>query len=143
MNCRAKDARKFLTKHKRLDLAVDAYYTSPAASKAPASTSKLNALFDKYKGAVLVLLSLSTRARHSCGFAMSLVVVSHRCPGRFRVHTEPDGDDISVDGTIKLCEDLDVDPEDVVLLAVAYELKSPSMGQWSRKGWVDGWKALG
>ncbi len=74
---------------------------------------------------------------------MSLVVVSHCCPGRFRVHTEPDGDDISVDGTIKLCEDLDVDPEDVVLLAVAYELKSPSMGQWSRKGWVDGWKALG
>lgn len=73
--------------------------------------------------------------------------VTCRClaslPGRFRVHTEPDGDDISVDGTIKLCEDLDVDPEDVVLLAVAYELKSPSMGQWSRKGWVDGWKALG
>ena len=56
---------------------------------------------------------------------------------------DADGEDITIDGTIKLCEDLDVDPEDVVLLAVAYELKSPSMGQWSRKGWTDGWKALG
>jgi len=35
-----------------------------------------------------------------------------------------------------------VDPEDVVLLAIAYELKSPKIGQWERKGWVDGWKAL-
>lgn len=48
-----------------------------------------------------------------------------------------------MDGTIKLCQDLDVDPEDVVLLAVAFELKSPGMGQWTRKGWVDGWKAIG
>lgn len=56
---------------------------------------------------------------------------------------DSDGDDITVDGTIRLCEDLNVNPEDVVLLAVAYELKSPSMGQWSRKGWTDGWKALG
>ncbi|RPD63357.1 defective in Cullin neddylation protein 1 [Lentinus tigrinus ALCF2SS1-6] len=99
----AKDARKYLTKYKRLDLAVDAYYNNPPTPAPQASTSKLNALFDKYK----------------------------------------DGDDITIDGTIKLCEDLDVNPEDVVLLAVAYELKSPSMGQWSRKGWVDGWKALG
>lgn len=56
---------------------------------------------------------------------------------------DPDGDDISVDGTIRFCEDLSVDPEDVVLLAVAYELKSPRMGEWSRKGWVDGWKNVG
>lgn len=56
---------------------------------------------------------------------------------------EPEGEDITIDGTIKLCEDLDVNPEDVVLLAIAYELKSPSMGVWTKKGWVEGWKALG
>ncbi|TFY56094.1 hypothetical protein EVG20_g9063 [Dentipellis fragilis] len=55
----------------------------------------------------------------------------------------PDGDDITVDGTIKLCEDLGVDPEDVVLLAVAYELKSPRVGEWARKGWIEGWKNVG
>lgn len=51
-----------------------------------------------------------------------------------------DGDNITVDGTLKLCEDLGVDPEDVVLLAVAYELKSPRMAEWTRKGWIEGWK---
>ena len=54
---------------------------------------------------------------------------------------DPDGEDITVNGTIKLCEDLEKDPEDVVLLAVAYELKSPEIGCWTRKGWVDGWKS--
>lgn len=56
---------------------------------------------------------------------------------------DPEGEDITVDGTIRFCQDLAVDPEDVVLLAVAFELKSPRMGEWERKGWVDGWKALG
>jgi len=110
----ARDARKFLEAHKRLDIAIDAYYTNPNAfassgrrkgdSAAP-STSKLGQLFDKYK--------------------------------------DSDEDEITVDGTIKFCEDLEVDPEDVVLLAVAFELKSPRMGQWTRQGWVDGWKAIG
>ncbi|KAM5530331.1 hypothetical protein V8D89_016002 [Ganoderma adspersum] len=101
----SKDARRYLSKYRRLDQAVDAFYSDPQAGKPSASTSKLNSLFDRYK--------------------------------------DSDGDDITVDGTIKLCEDLAVNPEDVVLLAVAFELKSPSMGQWSRKGWTDGWKQLG
>lgn len=56
---------------------------------------------------------------------------------------DPDGDDITIDGTIRWCEDLAANPEDVVLLAVAYELKAPTMGTWKRKEWVDGWRALG
>ena len=56
---------------------------------------------------------------------------------------DADGEEITTDGTIKFCTDLDVDPEDVVLLAVAYELKSPRMAVWSKKGWTDGWKELG
>jgi DCN1-like protein 1/2 len=53
-----KDAKKFLDKYKRVDLAVDAYYTDPNQF-GPSSTSRksdserisrLNALFDKYKG---------------------------------------------------------------------------------------------
>ncbi|KAJ6554361.1 defective in Cullin neddylation protein 1 [Mycena capillaripes] len=108
-----KDAKKFLEKYKRVDVAIDAYYgdpaaiasTPPRAAPAAASSSKLNAVFDKYK--------------------------------------DPDGSDITVDGTIRLCQDLGVDPEDVVLLAVAYELKSPRVGEWNRAGWVEGWKSIG
>ncbi|KAK0457016.1 defective in Cullin neddylation protein 1 [Desarmillaria tabescens] len=90
----AKDAKRYLDKYKRLDAAVDAYYNDPVSRRSggsvtAASTSKLNALFDKYK--------------------------------------DPDGDEITIDGTIKFCEDLSVNPEDVVLLSVAYELKSKRM----------------
>ena len=56
---------------------------------------------------------------------------------------DPDDENITVDGTIRLCEDLGVNPEDVVLLAVAYELKSPAMGEWSKAGWTQGWKSIG
>ena len=88
------------------------------------STSKLNQLFDQYKG-----MFLSPTLALGCLTWMNF--------------SDPDGENIAVDGTIRLCEDLSVDPEDVVLLAVAYELKSPGMGEWTRKGWVDGWKAIG
>jgi DCN1-like protein 1/2 len=52
-------------------------------------------------------------------------------------------DDITVDGTLNLCSDLGVDPEDVVLLAVACELKSPNVGRWRKTSWIQGWKGLG
>ncbi|KAK0440057.1 Cullin binding-domain-containing protein [Armillaria borealis] len=50
---------------------------------------------------------------------------------------------ITIDGTIKFCEDLAVNPEDVVLLSIAYELKSKRMGEWGRQGWLEGWRSLG
>lgn len=43
---------------------------------------------------------------------------------------------------MKWCEDLGVDPEDVVLLPIAYELKSPSVGSFPRDPWINGWKSL-
>jgi DCN1-like protein 1/2 len=52
-------------------------------------------------------------------------------------------DDITVDGTLDLCSDLGVDPEDAVLLAVACELQSPSVGRWKKTSWVQGWRGLG
>jgi len=41
-----------------------------------------------------------------------------------------------------MCQDLEVEPEDAVLLALAYELKSPAVGVWPKKPWFDGLKAL-
>jgi hypothetical protein len=48
----AKDAKKYIEKYKRLEVAIDAFYNEPMQSRqtnAP-STSKLNQLFDTYKG---------------------------------------------------------------------------------------------
>ncbi|KAG7443190.1 DUF298-domain-containing protein [Guyanagaster necrorhizus] len=107
----AKDAKKYLDRYRRLDAALDAYFSDPISHRAsgvPTTatiTSKLNALFDKYK--------------------------------------DPDSDEITIDGTIKFCEDLVVKLDDVVLLSVAYELKSKRLGEWGRPGWLEGWKNLG
>ncbi|KAI6113597.1 Cullin binding-domain-containing protein [Pisolithus croceorrhizus] len=56
----------------------------------------------------------------------------------FDRYKDSESDEITEDGTVRLCRDLGVDLEDVVLLAVAYELKSPHIGRWSKKGWVSG-----
>ena len=130
-----KDAKKYLDKYKRPDIAIDAFYSDGGVGFASSSTFarkgdtasmvlKLNQLFDKYKGVYAMFL---------------LYILSDKCSLTL---ADAEGDDITVVGTIKLCEDLEVDPEDVVLLAVAYELKSPRVGEWSRRGWVDGWKSL-
>jgi DCN1-like protein 1/2 len=105
-----RDARDFLKHHKRLDIAIDAYYSNPTAyssrRKADAlSVVQLGELFDQYK--------------------------------------DKDSDEITIDGTFSFCEALEVDPGDVVLLAIAYELKSPRMGHWTRQGWIEGWKHIG
>lgn len=56
---------------------------------------------------------------------------------------DPDEDEITVEGALKWFEDLRVKTEDVVLLPIAYELKSPTVGSFPRQQWIDGWKSLG
>ncbi|RUS21371.1 hypothetical protein BC937DRAFT_92900 [Endogone sp. FLAS-F59071] len=60
----------------------------------------------------------------------------------FDKYREPDQDAIGVDGTIKLCADLDVSPEDVVMLVVAWNLEAERMAEFSRQGFVNGWTKL-
>ncbi|KAL5478987.1 DCN1 [Sanghuangporus weigelae] len=108
-----KDARKFLEKYKRLDSAIDNYYNDPSQFGGGGGSKRAEA--DR----------------------------SARLSAIFDKYKDPESDDILIDGTIKLCEDLEVNPEDVVLLSIAYELKAPSMGRWTRKGWIDGWRNLG
>ncbi|KAJ7733178.1 hypothetical protein B0H16DRAFT_1769630 [Mycena metata] len=116
---RVKDAKKSLKKYKRIDVAVDAYYSDPTALAARShtrtlhgpSTSKINAVFDKYKGKWKLQGGRTVFAL----FPTSLL----------RAPRQPD------DGTVRL-----VNPEDVVLLAVAYELESPCVGEWRRPEWL-------
>ncbi|KAF8671963.1 Defective in cullin neddylation protein [Rhizoctonia solani] len=55
----------------------------------------------------------------------------------FDKYKDPDSANIGINGTIQWCEDLGVDPEDVSLLAVACELKSPTVGEWTKNGFID------
>lgn len=58
---RTRDAKKFLDKYKRVDIAIDAFYNDPSEFSAPPprhtstsmpSTSRLHTLFSKYKGQI-------------------------------------------------------------------------------------------
>lgn len=46
-----------------------------------------------------------------------------------------------MDATLAWCEDLQVDPNDPVMLAVAHLCQAKDMGKFDRKGWVEGWKS--
>ncbi|KAI9810537.1 MAG: Scaffold-type E3 ligase [Pycnora praestabilis] len=52
-------------------------------------------------------------------------------------------DVIGVDGSMKYLRDLDVSLDEVIVLAVSEALSSPTMGEFTRTGFLDGWKALG
>ncbi|KAH8112152.1 DUF298-domain-containing protein [Phellopilus nigrolimitatus] len=130
-----------MEKYKRLDAAMDSYYNDPnqfgGASSKKTDTdrvARLGALFDKYKGLFSTIATFP--------YPLSDILYLYTCD-YIALVDDPDGDEIAIDGTLKWCDDLSVDPEDVALLAIAYELKSPSMGSWTRKGWVDGWRSLG
>jgi hypothetical protein len=50
----------------------------------------------------------------------------------------PDG--IGIEGAIKYLGDIKVQLDEVVCLGIAELLRSPSMGEFTREGFVDGWK---
>ncbi|GAA6017977.1 hypothetical protein JCM8202_006221 [Rhodotorula sphaerocarpa] len=51
--------------------------------------------------------------------------------------------EIAMDGTMQYCEDLRVDPAEVVMLALAWFTKAPTMGRFAKRDWVEAWQAVG
>jgi DCN1-like protein 1/2 len=47
-----------------------------------------------------------------------------------------------MDGAMQMFQDLDISPEDVVLLPLSFYLKSPSLGTFQRAQYIEGWKAI-
>lgn len=52
-------------------------------------------------------------------------------------------DTIGIEGAMKFFEGIQVRLDEVTCLAIAELLKSPSMGEFTRQGFVDGWKGTG
>lgn len=51
-------------------------------------------------------------------------------------------DEINIEGTMEYCSQLEVSPEDVVLLALSFYLQSPTMGKFKRNEFISGWRTL-
>ncbi|EPS37371.1 hypothetical protein H072_8937 [Dactylellina haptotyla CBS 200.50] len=58
---------------------------------------------------------------------------------------QPDdtADSLSIGGTMAYFEALDLQLDDPTVLALSKALDSPAMGEFTRKGFVDGWASLG
>jgi DCN1-like protein 1/2 len=60
---------------------------------------------------------------------------------KYKDHEDPN--DLGIEGTIAFVQDLGVDLEDPVTLALAYKLYSPRLGSFPRSLFILGWVELG
>ena len=134
-NATPQDAHRILKAHGyRIEPATDAFFNDEQAQiNASASSStldkkterevkeRLNALFDRFRDAA----AEDDDDDDDDGPA-----------------APEDLDVISIGGALKMCEALEVSPEDVVFLPLSYYLKSPSIGTFTRNEYVNGWKML-
>lgn len=62
-----------------------------------------------------------------------------RCLAWFREYTTPDDHDtLGPEGMEKFCEDIGVEPENVVMLVLAYRMQARQMGFFSHEEWLRG-----
>lgn len=56
---------------------------------------------------------------------------------------EENPDNIGIEGAMKYLGDIQVQLDEVSCLAIAELLKSPSMGEFTREGFLNGWRSTG
>lgn len=60
----------------------------------------------------------------------------------FNKYKDEHSDMILVDGVTLLCNDLEVDPQDIVMLVISWHMRADTMGEYSEQEFVDGLVAL-
>ncbi|KAJ3015028.1 UNVERIFIED_CONTAM: DCN1-like protein 1 [Siphonaria sp. JEL0065] len=117
-----KTASEYLTNSGwRVEQACDAYFQNQSENPTPAKAS-------------------TTAAAPAAGSKKN--VDKSKLSKLFDTYKDADDDIIGVEGTERLCEDLEVDPTDVVTLVLAFHLKCENMCEFSRAGWNEGWAKL-
>lgn len=101
------------------------YFQSPQASS-PGANATLNKIFDIYRGALR---------------SWALQLPFHE----LTIHAddvENNPDMIGIEGAMKYLGDTGVQLDEVACFAIAELLQSPSMGEFTRSGFLAGWKSL-
>jgi DCN1-like protein 1/2 len=71
------------------------------------------------------------------------VTNSRQLEDLYNRYKERDGDMIMVEGTSQLCNDLLVDPQDVVMLVISWHMKAATMCEFTRQEFIDGLQSIG
>ncbi|KAG8059473.1 hypothetical protein GUJ93_ZPchr0002g25396 [Zizania palustris] len=61
----------------------------------------------------------------------------------YSIYKEPDADMIMVEGVSQLCEDLQVDPQDIVMLVISWHMKASTMCEFSHEEFIRGLQSIG
>ncbi|XP_048494851.1 uncharacterized protein LOC104906365 isoform X2 [Beta vulgaris subsp. vulgaris] len=61
----------------------------------------------------------------------------------FNQYKDPYGDMIMADGITNLCNDIKVDPQDIVMLVISWHMKAATMCEYSKQEFIGGLQALG
>ena len=102
------------------------YFQSSNGSVGNSSqTTAISKIFDRYRGIV----------RPARGGPRYLIPSHVDSP----IHNP---DTIEVEGSMRYFADLQVNLDDVVALAIAEALSAPTLGEFTREGFVQGWKSL-
>lgn len=86
-------------------------------------TTSLNKIFDSYRG--------------------KLTVSSCVQPANPPDDPQDNPDGIGIEGAMKFLGDIQVQLDEVACLGIAELLKSPAMGEFTREGFVNGWRSVG
>ncbi|CAL1541205.1 unnamed protein product [Lymnaea stagnalis] len=65
-----------------------------------------------------------------------------RCLAWFHEYTGPNEETLGPEGMEKFCEDIGVEPENIVMLALAYKLNAKNMGFFTLEEWMKGMTEL-
>ena len=71
------------------------------------------------------------------------VVDSRQIEALYNRYKDPYADMIMVDGISLLCNDLQVDPQDIVMLVLSWHMKAATMCEFSKQEFVGGLQSLG
>ncbi|XP_020110500.1 DCN1-like protein 2 isoform X2 [Ananas comosus] len=71
------------------------------------------------------------------------VIDSRHLEELYNRYKDPYADMILVDGITLLCNDLQVDPQDIVMLVVSWHMKAATMCEFSRQEFIGGLQSLG
>ena len=58
------------------------------------------------------------------------------------VGKDDEQDTIGIEGSINYLKDIGVELDEVAVLAILTEISAPTMGEISRKGFIDGWRSI-
>ncbi|KAK9698224.1 hypothetical protein RND81_08G089700 [Saponaria officinalis] len=58
-------------------------------------------------------------------------------------YKDPYADMILADGITLLCNDLQVDPQDIVMLVISWHMKAATMCEFTKQEFIGGWQSLG